>query len=182
MDFRRFPVVAEQVKTITKSVGYSRFLEYRGLPLLVDDKEIIEIQNQWVILDLGKRRVIPADPEVMARLGSPLLEKNPKMRRLRKQDNCEQTRQYRIWYDDLNSDHHTISSHYFSWMEDIPGRVFLNAYEPKSVDTKFDKEVLYGQRITSSLPINEQTSYHSASQGGQVATIVEVTWKKKDDE
>ena len=182
MDFKRLPVVAEQVKIITKPVGYNRFFEYRDFSLLVYDKEIIKVQSQWVILDLEKRRIVPADSEVMARFGSPLLKKNPKMRRLRKQDNYEQTRQYRVRYDDLDLNHHMTNSHYFSWMEDMLERAFLNAYEPKSVDIKFDKEVLYGQKVTSSLLINEQTSYHLISQGDQVATIAEITWKKRNDE
>ncbi|MDK7326356.1 thioesterase, partial [Lactobacillus mulieris] len=91
------------------------------------------------------------------------------MRRLKKQEYYQQTRQYRVRYDDLDLNHHMTNSHYFSWMEDMLERKFLNTHEPEMVDIKFDKEVLYGQEVTSSLIINEQTSYHLISQGDQVA-------------
>lgn len=182
MEFKRLPVVAEHVQVVTNPVGYNRFFEYRDFALIADNEEIIKVQSQWVILDLEKRRIVPADSEMMARFGSPLLKKNPQMRRLKKQEYYQQTRQYRVRYDDLDLNHHMTNSHYFSWMEDMLERKFLNTHEPEMVDIKFDKEVLYGQEVTSSLIINEQTSYHLISQGDQVATIAEITWKKRNNE
>lgn len=182
-EIKRLPHPLEKVILMTEASGYNRFFEYRDFAIR-DGKgqEIVTVSSQWVLFDLRQRKLVPTDLQLMKNFQVPLLKKMPRFPRLRPQEQYEQKRQYRVRYDDLDTNHHLTNSHYFNWFIDMVSRDFLRHYLVKSIDIKFNQEVGYGQEPFSLITLTRQkggyVSYHALQdQAGQIKTVCQVEWR-----
>lgn len=182
-DIKDLPKPGDQVVLSTNASGYNRFFEYRDFG--VDDSEgnpLVIVKSQWVMLDLKKRHMVPADVQMMENWGAPLLKKMPRFPRLRPQAEYENERCYRARYDDLDTNHHVTNSHYFSWFIDLLERDFLKDHVVSAIDIKFDKEVHYGESINSCMNLvqddNVKTYHAIKAQDGTEKAVCELTWRK----
>lgn len=176
------PRPGEKIILSTEAAGYNRFFEYRNFGIdTIDGTSMVRVQSQWVMFDLKKRKLIPCDYELMQRFNVPLLKKMPRFPRLRPLDQYDQERQYRVRYDDLDTNHHLTNSHYFNWLVDLLGREFLNSHQVDTIDLKFDKEVQYGAIPFSCLTYNskQKVSYHEIkNEDGQEQTLCIIKWRE----
>lgn len=65
-DINQLPKPEDKVKLSTIASGYNRFFEYRDFG--VDDEagnSLVDVKSQWVMLDLKKRHMVPADLKMM---------------------------------------------------------------------------------------------------------------------
>lgn len=182
-NIKALPQPGDQVVLSTNASGYNRFFEYRDFGVADQaGNPLVTVKSQWVMLDLKKRHMVPADQKMMADWGVPLLKKMPRFPRLRPLDNYQAQRSYRTRYDDLDTNHHVTNSHYFSWFIDLLERDFLKSHVVDTIDLKFDKEVLYGEKINSCINLVEDDnikSYHVIkSQDGTVKAVCELGWRK----
>lgn len=174
------PKLGQKLLFSTEATGYNRFFEYRDFGIKTENGEqLVTVHSQWVMFDLKKRTMIPCDLELMQDFAVPLLKKMPRFPRLRARDNYAQKRQYRVRYDDLDTNHHLTNSHYFNWFIDMFDRDFLKTHIVKTIDIKFDKEVRYGATPFSCMTLEDGHSYHAIeNEDGQEQTICEMTWRK----
>lgn len=177
------PKPGDQVILSTEASGYNRFFEYRDFGVsTADGKPLVTVKSQWVMLDLKKRHMVPADTKMMEDWGALLLKKMPRFPRLRARDNYEHIRPYRARYDDLDTNHHVTNSHYFSWFVDMLDRNFLKEHIVTAIDIKFDKEVHYGESINSCMDLVQDdivTTYHAIeAEDGTVKAVCELSWRK----
>ena len=119
----------------------------------------------------------------MSELGIPLLKKLPRFPRLRVQDEYQNERQYRVRYDDLDTNHHMTNGHYFNWFIDTLDRDFLKNHIVKTIDIKFNLEVRYGETPYSRVSVindeNGVKSYHTiADEDKNDKAVCELTWRK----
>lgn len=157
--------------------------EYRDFGISTEAGEpLVTVKSQWVMLDLKKRHLVPADAEMMENWGVPLLKKMPRFPRLRAQADYPKIRPYRARYDDLDTNHHVTNSHYFSWFIDMLDRDFLSENMVTTIDIKFDQEVHYGESINSCMKLVEDdnvTTYHAIeAEDGTVKAVCELKWRK----
>jgi len=120
---------------------------------------------------------------MMAELGIPLLKKLPRFPRLRVQENYEKKRQYRVRYDDLDTNHHMTNGHYFNWFLDTLDRDFLKNHIVKTIDIKFNLEVRYAQTPYACVSVIEDgdiiKSFHAiADDDKNDKAVCELTWRK----
>ena len=184
MEIARLPHPNEEIILTTEPFGYNRFLEYRNY-VFTDQtgNELITVKSEWVLFDLKTRKLVSTDKEMMAELGIPLLKKLPRFPRLRVQENYEKKRQYRVRYDDLDTNHHMTNGHYFNWFLDTLDRDFLKNHIVKTIDIKFNLEVRYGETPYSRVSVikNETgiKSYHTiADEDKNDKAVCELTWRK----
>lgn len=182
-DIKRMPKADDKVILSTVASGYNKFFEYRDFG--VNDSEgnpLVVVKSQWVMLDLKKRHLVPADEKMMEEWGAPLLKKMPRFPRLRAQKEYEQKRIYRARYDDLDTNHHVTNSHYFSWFIDMLDRDFLKKHVVETIDIKFDKEVHYGESIYSCMNLVQNDnvkSYHAIeAEDGTEKAVCELKWRE----
>ncbi len=178
------PKTLEKVTLTTEASGYNKFFEYRDFGI-EDEKgnQLVKVTSQWVLFDLKKRKMVPSDPELMKQFNVPLLAKMPRFPRLRAQKTYDKKRQYRVRYDDLDTNHHLTNSHYFNWFIDMLGRDFLKNHMVENIDIKFDREVQYGEMPYSCLTLtndnNEIVSYHAIEdEEGNEKTVCKLKWRK----
>lgn len=182
-DIKNMPEAGDQVILSTNASGYNRFFEYRDFG--ISDPEgnpLISVKSQWVMLDLKKRHLVPADVQMMEDWGVSLLKKMPRFSRLRAQEQYEKKRRYRARYGDLDTNHHVTNSHYFSWFVDMLDRDFLKNHVVETIDIKFDKEVHYGDEIISCMNLVQNDaiqSYHAIeTDDGNEQAVCELKWRE----
>lgn len=179
---KRLPEPGDKVILSTNASGYNRFFEYRDFG--IEDQAgdtLVDVKSQWVMLDLKKRHMVPADVKMMEDWGAPLLKKMPRFPRLRAQEKYENCRKYRARYYDLDTNHHVTNSHYFSWFIDMFKRDFLKDHVVSEIDIKFDREVRYGEEISSCmswLPEDDISLHAIEDTEGQEHAVCELKWHK----
>ena len=183
-DIKRLPAPGEKVVLTTEASGYNRFFEYRDFVITdYEGTEIVIVKSQWVLFDLKKRKLIPTDSEMMEDFDVPLLKKMPRFPRLRIHEEYDTQRNYRVRYDDLDTNHHLTNSHYFNWFIDMMSRDFLKNHVIETIDIKFDKEVQYGQEPVSAMKITKNSdaiySHHVIlDKNGKEQALCELKWRK----
>ena len=184
IEVARLPRPNEEIIITTEPFGYNRFLEYRNYAFTDQSgNELITVKSEWVLFDLKTRKLVSTDKEMMAEIGVPLLKKLPRFPRLRVQDEYQNERQYRVRYDDLDTNHHMTNGHYFNWFIDTLDRDFLKNHIVKTIDIKFNLEVRYGETPYSRVSvIKDETgikSYHTiADEDKNDKAVCELTWRK----
>lgn len=184
IEIARLPKPMEEVVLSTEASGYNRFFEYRDFGIEdLNGNSLVEVTSQWVLFDLKNRKLIPADEELMKQFAVPLLPKMPRFPRLRAQKQYDQKRQYRVRFDDLDTNHHLTNSHYFNWFIDMFDRDFLRTHIVKTIDIKFDQEVQYAERPYSCLTLQDNgdqiISYHAIEDmQSKEKTVCELNWRK----
>ncbi|KGG53806.1 acyl-[acyl-carrier-protein] thioesterase [Lactobacillus sp. wkB10] len=184
IEVTRLPRPNEEITLTTEPFGYNRFLEYRSYVFTDQNgNELITVKSEWVLFDLQTRKLVSTDKEMMAEIGVPLLKKLPRFPRLRVQDKYQNERQYRVRYDDLDTNHHMTNGHYFNWFIDTLDRDFLKNHIVKTIDIKFNLEVRYGETPYSRVSVindeNGVKSYHTiADEDKNDKAVCELTWRK----
>lgn len=183
-DITRMPKPNEMIELTTEPVGYNRFLEYRNYVFTDQNgNELISVKSEWVLFDLKTRKLVSTDKEMMVELGIPLLKKLPRFPRLRVQENYEKKRQYRVRYDDLDTNHHMTNGHYFNWFLDTLDRDFLKEHIIQTIDVKFNLEVRYAQTPYACVSIvgdgDSVKTFHSiADDDKKDKAVCELIWRK----
>ena len=182
-EINNLPKPGDEVILSTEASGYNRFFEYRDFDISTSDGELlVSAKSQWVMFDLKKRKLTSSDEELMKRFNVPLLKKQPRFPRLRPLKEYDKRRQYRVRYDDLDTNHHLTNSHYFNWFIDMLDRDFLRNNIVKTIDIKFDKEIAYGEEPFSCITVkqddNIQTFHAIEKEDGTEETVAEIVWQK----
>lgn len=183
-EIKHLPKPMDKVVFSTTPVGYNRFFSYRNFALEDEaGNNLVEVTSMWVLFDLEKRKMIPSDPALMASLDVPELKKMPRFSRIRPKKDYQKKRQYRVRFDDLDTNHHLTNSHYFNWFIDMLERSFLKEHEVSTIDVKFDKELQYGQEPFScvNLCITDdaiKTEHVLQDEAGNEQAVCELTWRK----
>ncbi|WEV50654.1 thioesterase [Lactobacillus sp. ESL0731] len=184
IDVQSLPQPNDKITVTTDAIGYNRFLEYRNFSF-VDEQgnELITAKSEWVLFDLKKRKMVSTDEQMMADLGIPLLKKLPRFPRLRPQTEYQTKRQYRVRYDDLDTNHHMTNGHYFSWFIDTLDRDFLQKHIVQSIDIKFNQEVTYGQEAFALVKVEDdghdiKSDHVIEDEENKPRAVCELTWRK----
>lgn len=181
-DFSSVPHSGQKVNLSTRASGYNRFFEYRDFTIRDDQGgAMVKVRSQWVLFDLQKRRLVPTDTKLMQAFAVPLLKKMPHFPRLRALSSYDRQRQYRVRFDDLDSNHHLTNSHYFNWFLDMLSRDFLKGHLPTKIDISFEKEIKYGEEPFSCLTLKKEplVSYHALiGQDKREKAVCVIHWRK----
>lgn len=181
-DLFSVPQSRQKIVLSTRASGYNRFFEYRDFKIESNEGQpLVAVHSQWVLFDLQKRRLVPSAPKLMQKFAVPLLKKLPRFPRLRALTDYEHKRQYRVRFDDLDSNHHLTNSHYFNWFIDMLNRGFLKNHVPNKIDISFEKEIKYGEEPYSCLTLKDDPviSYHALlGQDKKEKAVCVINWRQ----
>lgn len=183
-DIKEMPKAKDRISISTIASGYNRFFEYRDFQIENEVGDLlVDVKSQWVMFDIEKRHMVPSDEEMMKKFNVPELKIMPRFPRLRGRDSYNQKRNYRVRFDDLDTNHHLTNSHYFNWFIDMLDRDFLKNHQISAIDIKFNKEVHYGQLPASCCDLvrddDKIVSYHAIKDDdGNDLTLCEIQWRE----
>lgn len=180
----RLPQVGEKISIVTEPTEFNRYFCYRSYWVYdLAGNELLKIDMAFVLMDIENRKMSSVDAELMAPYESPKVKKIRRWPKIEKVE-ADQKQLYHVRYYDLDSNHHVNNAMYFNWLIDVLGYDFMTQYEPKYVNIKFDKEVLYGNDIESFYEIVEEPeakakTRHEIRLGDQLACEANISWQKR---
>lgn len=149
INITRMPKSDERIIVKTEAVKYNKYFSYRDFWVMDEEgKECAYIHSIFVLMNMETRKLTRIPEELVAPFES---EKTTKIERAAAlpEINCSQQLVYRVRFSDIDMNQHVNNSKYFEWMTDVLGLEFLMSHTPKKIILKYEKEVEYGQEITS---------------------------------
>lgn len=181
-EIQRMPRALEKIILTTEGTGYNRFFEYRDFGVKdAQGRQLITVTSQWVMLDLDKRKLIPADQQMMREFSVPFLKKMPHFPRLRPLANYKYQERFKTRFYDLDTNHHLTNSHYFNWFVELLGREFMQKYQVRTIDLRFEQEVKYGDTPEVFLQLENTTTgintYFAIKQNNKTQATCQMQWR-----
>lgn len=178
-EIKRLPHALEKLIFTTEASGYNRFFEYRSFSVqTLDGQNLIQVRSQWVMLDLAKRKLLPANTQMMKSFGVPLLQKMPRFPHLRPLSSYDQQEKVRVGFYDLDTNHHLTNSHYFNWFVNLLDRDFLREHLPQQIDLRFAQEVKYQDQPVVALTQKDQQTNFAIYSDEQLQAVCQINWRQ----
>lgn len=181
IEITRMPKVNEEVEIFTQAKSYNKFFCYRDF--WIEDEageELIRINSIWVLIDLKERSVIKVTADVVEPLGSVELKGMEKFPRVKKTDFTDNRREIHIGYYNIDINQHVNNAYYFDWALDNLDIEFLSQHQIKTVDIKYENELVYGNTPESFVKIedgDELTTYHRIQTAENRNADLKITWQ-----
>ncbi|MEN2323473.1 acyl-ACP thioesterase domain-containing protein [Lentilactobacillus otakiensis] len=162
------------VKMTTRGTSYNRYFAFREFWLHdQDDNELVKVESIWVLMNEETRKITPINKDVIAPYQSENVRRIPRLprpERIEPHDDVT-SKEYQVRWSDIDFNGHVNNSRYPEWMLDSLPMEFLNNHEPANIDIRFENEVKYGNRVTSSVVVD-------SSDNAKIKTVHEI--KSKD--
>lgn len=145
----RLPKQNERIFVTTEADDYNKFFCYRNFWVHDEEgNELVKINSIFVLMNLETRHIVSVPKDIVSVYQS---QKTTKVRRFDKIPTVTEpeSEQYRVRYFDLDGNGHVNNAKYLNWILDSLSYDFLIAHRPKRILIRFDKEVEYGNIITS---------------------------------
>ncbi|WEG73869.1 acyl-[acyl-carrier-protein] thioesterase [Vagococcus intermedius] len=145
----RLPEVGEQVAVSTQASTYNKYFCYRDFWIHdKDGNECVKVNSTFVLMDLVTRKMTSVPEELIAPYECEKIKKIKRGMPLTVIEKGEE-RPYRVRFSDIDGNKHVNNARYLDWMVDSLEYDFLINHTPTFVNIRFDKEVAYGDTITS---------------------------------
>ena len=183
MHFNRVPEFAEEVTITTQALSYNKLFCYREFKVYDSNgEECVTAKTIFALIDMEKRKMARIPEEIVAPYN---VEFNKKLVRTPKPEKVGDeatSTEYRVRFLDIDRNQHVNNSKYFDWALDTLDYDFLTSHELDYVNIKFEKEVHYGNRITSSVSMTELdggkvVTAHQITTGDTVNCELSIIWK-----
>jgi acyl-ACP thioesterase len=182
----RYPMFGEIISITTEAVGFKKFYGLRKY--LINDEEgnlIGEAMALFFLIDIEKRKPMRIQDEQYDFYGMDGdINYNISMDKIEKCDEKQYHKQFDIRYSDIDSNNHVNNVKYVEWAIEATPLEVINSYFVKRIKVIFEKETMYGDKISSSATVKEidddnLKSYHTIknSEGDKLA-LLESEWQK----
>lgn len=183
MEITRLPGTDEVVTVTTQATAYNKYFCYRSFWLHDENGvELVKISSTFVLMDLATRKMTSVAEDIIAPFGCPKITKIQRGVKIEKfSDGLE--REYRVRFTDIDMNQHVNNARYFDWMVDCLDFEFLTTHKPCFVSIRFDKELSYGEMITSHWQVSTTEaggplSLHRIQSDTTLCAEANITWKK----
>lgn len=182
----RLPKNGEEVQVTTTAWGNNAFFCFRSYR--VEDasgKEIIHAETVYALIDKKKRQLIRIPEEVVEQYDSHRVRRGAPIPKLPKTlDHVDLMDTLTIQFSDLDTNGHTSNAVYLDWVMNALGRDWHQYYFAEHITIKYEKELLYQQRVDQQIAILERTddvatTCHIIQVEGERHAIIQVTWHKR---
>ncbi|MGR3741384.1 acyl-[acyl-carrier-protein] thioesterase [Companilactobacillus sp. DQM5] len=180
IDITRMPKVNEEIDISTQAKSYNKFFCYRDFWIKdLEGNELVKINSIFVLIDIKKRSMVKITPEIVQPLGSIALTGMEKFPRIKKTDFEDNKRDIHIGYYNIDINQHVNNSYYFDWALDNLDIDFLNEHSIKTVDIKYENELVYGDNPRSFVKIDEKEllTYHRIETEEKKNAELIIKWK-----
>lgn len=174
------------VEMSTRGTQYNRYFAFREFWLHDQDgNELVKVESIWVLMDEEARKITSINDRVIAPYGSEKVRRVPKLPRPDRiqPDTKVTSKEYQVRWSDIDFNGHVNNSRYPEWMLDILPMSFLNNHEPANIDIRFENEVKYGNRVTSSVVVDSTDNakiktVHEIKSNGVLSASATIVWKE----
>lgn len=181
----RLPRVGETIIFKTQATSYNRFFCYRNF-WLIDQagNEIVRIETVFALMDQTTRKLSRVVEEIIAPYQC---EKSTKIKRSPAFSDLESVEKeyYPIQFFEIDENQHVNNAVYFNWLMSPLGFDFLTTYQPTNLHVRFEKEVLYDEKVASCYEVvflaEKAQTKHEVIVNNQVVCRGEITWQKKKE-
>lgn len=182
MHIKRLPKQGETIYITTQAEEYNKFFCYRHFYVHdVEGEELADMSTVFAIMDLHTRKVTPVTEEWIAPYQSQKITKIHRYERFQPLENPVDESEYRVRFFDLDGNGHVNNAKYLNWLLDALDFDYLVQHQPTHVHIKFDKEVEYGETITSTYSIDGNRTHHTISVNDQLSAQAMVEWRSRED-
>ncbi|WP_252893519.1 acyl-[acyl-carrier-protein] thioesterase [Lentilactobacillus senioris] len=184
MKVNRMPRVDELITVTTRGTSYNRFFAFREFWVVdADGQELVKIDSIWVLMDEVKRKITTISPEVVSQYESEAVKKVPRLPRpTAPPEAVIAEKNYQIRYNDIDFNGHVNNSRYLEWIVDTLPMTFLEQHNPRTIDIRFENEVVYGQTVQGTVELlgddSQSISRHEIKFDDTIAALAEITWQK----
>lgn len=182
----RYPMFGETISITTQPVGFKKFYGLRKYIIKDVENNIIgEASALFFLINIQKRRPMRIQKEQYDIYGvDGDVNYDISMDKIERIDDEQYHKEFNIRYSDIDSNNHVNNVKYVEWaIEAVPLEVVKN-YILKRIKVNFEKETIYGDKISVSATLKEINdvnlkSYHTIrnSKGDEV-TLIEADWEK----
>ena len=183
IEITRLPKNGETVYITTEAESYNKYFCYRNFWLHSrTGKLLVKLQSVFSLMNLQTRKIAPITAEIVAAYQAEATTKLKRLTKIEQCLGCELEKTYQVRYFDLDTNAHVNNARYFDWLMDALEMEFLTHYEPKAISIKFEKEVSYGDQVTSHVTIadNKQQTYHEITNQGIRCAEAMITWRMRE--
>lgn len=182
----RYPMFGETISITTQPVGFKKFYGLRKYIIKDVENNIIgEASALFFLINIQKRRPMRIQKEQYDIYGvDGDINYDISMDKIERIDDEQYHKEFNIRYSDIDSNNHVNNVKYVEWaIEAVPLEV-VNNYILKRIKVNFEKETIYGDKISASATLKEINdinlkSYHTIrnSKGDEI-TLIEADWEK----
>lgn len=182
----RMPKKGEPITLETEAVSYNRFFTYRVFRAF-DEKDglLVEIFTTFSIMNLETRKLVRVEKSLVEPYQADetrSLVRQPKPLPVDNEKKAEQL--FRVRYLDIDGNKHVNNSKYFDWIINTVDLDFLLNHQIKTINIKYEKEVEYGNMVTSEWSVNDQEdgtvlTAHQIINGDTIACSANIIWEKR---
>lgn len=186
IELDRPPQAGEEITVTTHADGYNRLFCYRKFVVKTSrDKVLAEAEMTFAWLDMDRRKLVRLDPDIMVAFNT-LYENrirrlpSPEVINLNDSDIIKEN--FNIYYSNIDMNNHVNNTVYIQWAIDSLGIDFLTSHQIKSLNIKYDKEVLQEETVQVLSTIEKDKlirSLHLIQVENQTNATVEASWVEK---
>ncbi|MGX7024177.1 acyl-[acyl-carrier-protein] thioesterase [Vagococcus hydrophili] len=178
ISIKRLPVAGETVTLGTEAANYNKFFCYRNFWILDEEgNECVTMETTFALMDLKERKMGSVLDEIIAPFESEKIKRIKRGEKVLPVEEITQSKEYSVRYYDIDDNQHVNNAIYLDWMIDVLEIDWLTEKRPSSVSIKFNKEIRYGEVVTSSYQQDEDnTSRHQVTVGEDICAEANITW------
>lgn len=185
MKFNRMPEFAEEITITTQAISYNKLFCYREFKVYgADGKECATAITTFALIETEKRKMARIPDDLVEPYEAPFDKKLVRTPKPEKVGEDATSTEYRVRFLDIDRNQHVNNSKYFEWAIDALEYDFLIQYEFDAVNIKFEKEVHYGNMISSEFSMTELEdgkvlTAHRIRTDETVNCELSVVWRKR---
>lgn len=174
------------VKMTTRGTSYNRYFAFREFWLHDQDgNELVKVESIWVLMNEKTRKITPIKDDVIKPYQSENVRRVPRLPRPKRIESTDKVtaKEYQVRWSDIDFNGHVNNSRYPEWMLDSLPMSFLNNHEPANIDIRFENEVKYGNRVTSSVVVDSSNNdkietVHEIKSNDVLSASATIVWKE----
>lgn len=182
MVITRLPKIGERVSVTTEAESYNKYFCYRRF--WVHDEagnECASIESTFSLMDMKERKMGSVKEDVIAPFESEKIKKIKRNEKIMPVTDNRLHTQYAVRFLDIDRNKHVNNSVYLEWMMDVLGYDYLVSHTPKKISIKFNKEVRYGNDVSSIWQFDDDMSglsKHTIQSNGDNCAEANILWEE----
>lgn len=181
MTITRLPKTEELVSVTTEATSYNKYFCYRNFWIHDESgQECVAISSTFVLMDLTTRKMISVPLDIIEAYDCEKITKILRGTKISSLEEDSDAREYRVRFSDIDGNKHVNNSRYLDWMVDSLAYKFLTSHEPTFVNIRFDKELAYGNSVTShwqEASGEQLISKHRIKLDGTLCAEANISWR-----
>lgn len=159
MEFDEYPQELDEIIIKTEARGISKILASRDFEIWTTDnkKRLGQVASQWMMIDLADKSIVPLSKMVDFMPAFEKRETDLQFEKIPSPQKIDFEKVFEIRYDDIDVNQHVNNANYIVWaFETLPYK-FKAKHKLKALDIIYKKEIAFGNKVVSSVELNEET-------------------------